>query len=148
MAAGCGWGCNQACLMEDSGHSAPRPPIFAYMQPGEAFMVVGHTLSTIYSSTTDVATYHGKIVLFTGDWTGTRECVPILLPSLITFGWKKCLVVDDKTKLGAWYADNPLEYGKLWDPTGQDGMRAELHVPRMIVSPCGRQGSIINSKGL
>jgi hypothetical protein len=52
----------------------------AYMQPGEAFVVVRHTMSTIYSTTTDVATYHGKVVLFTGDWTGTRECVPIIPP--------------------------------------------------------------------
>jgi hypothetical protein len=51
------------------------------------------------------------------------------------FSWKKCFVVDNKTKLGAWYANNPLEYSNLWDPTTQDRMRAELHVPRMIALP-------------
>jgi hypothetical protein len=107
----------------------PGLHFFAYMQPGKAFMVVGHTLSTIYSTTMDVATYHGKVVLFTGDWTGTCKCIPILLPPLIAFAWKKCLVVDNKTKLGAWYANNPLEYGKLWDPTAQDGTLAKLHIP-------------------
>jgi hypothetical protein len=47
----------------------PGLQFFAYMQPGEVFLVVGHTLSTIYSTTTDVANYHGKVILFTGDWT-------------------------------------------------------------------------------
>ena len=37
---------------------------YAYMQPGEAFLVLGHSLSSIYSTTTDVASYHGKIILF------------------------------------------------------------------------------------
>jgi hypothetical protein len=53
---------------------------YAYMQPGEAFMVVGHSMSTIYSTTTDIATLHGKVVLFTGDRKGMRECIPIILP--------------------------------------------------------------------
>jgi hypothetical protein len=51
----------------------PGLQFYAYMQPGEAFLVVGHTMSTIYSRTTDVLTYHGKVVLFTSDWTGTCE---------------------------------------------------------------------------
>jgi len=42
---------------------------YAYMQPGEAFLVLGHSLSSIYLTTMDVASYHGKIVLFIGDWT-------------------------------------------------------------------------------
>jgi hypothetical protein len=53
---------------------------YAYMQPGEAFLVLGHSLSTIYSTTTDVASYHGKMVLFIGDRTSTRECTPVVLP--------------------------------------------------------------------
>ena len=105
------------------------------MQPSEAFMVVRNTMSTIYSMTTDVTTYHGKVGLFTGDWTGTRKCVPVILPPLLMLAWKKCLVVDDKTRLGEWYANNPLEYGNLWDPTAQDGPREELHVPWMIALP-------------
>ncbi len=56
----------------------PGLQFFPYMQSGEAFLVVGHTLSTIYPATIDVATYHGKVVLFTGDWTGTHECVPVI----------------------------------------------------------------------
>jgi hypothetical protein len=54
----------------------PGLQFFAYMQPGEAFLVVGHTLSTIYSTTTDIANYYGKVILFTGDRTTTRECIP------------------------------------------------------------------------
>jgi hypothetical protein len=46
--------------------TVPGLQFYAYLQPGEAFLVVGHTLSTIYSSTTDVTTHHGKVVLFTG----------------------------------------------------------------------------------
>jgi hypothetical protein len=105
------------------------------MQPGEAFMVVKLTMTTIYSTTTDVTTYHGKVGLFTGDRTGTRECVPVILPPLLALAWKKCLVVDDKTRLGEWYDNNPLEYGKLWYPTAQDGPRKDLHIPRMIALP-------------
>jgi hypothetical protein len=82
--------------------AVPVLQFFAYMQPGEAFMVVGHTMSTIYSTTMDVATYHGKVVLFMGDWTGTRKCVPVILPPFLALAWKKCLVVDDKTRLGKW----------------------------------------------
>jgi hypothetical protein len=73
----------------------PGLQFFAYMQPGEAFLVVGHTLSTIYSRTTDVANYHGKVILFTGDRTATRKCVPLVLPPL-------ALVVDDRSKLAKW----------------------------------------------
>ncbi len=34
-----------------------------------------------------------------------------------------------------WYADNPSEYGKLWDLTANDGPKVELHNPRMIALP-------------
>jgi hypothetical protein len=85
----------------------------AYVQPGEAFMVVGHSMSTIYSTTTDITTLHGKVVLFMGDCKGTRECEPIILPPQSAFEWKKCSVIDDKDKLLSWYADNPSEYGNL-----------------------------------
>jgi len=60
--------------------SFPGLQFYACMQPGEAFMVLGHSMSTIYSTTTDISTLHGKIVLFTGDRKGTRECIPIILP--------------------------------------------------------------------
>jgi hypothetical protein len=121
--------------MESGGLANPGLQFYAYMQPGEAFLVVGHTLSTIYSTTTDVANYHGKVILFTGDRTATRECVPVVLPPLAAFAWKKCMVVDDRSKLAEWYADNHTEYGNLWDPTQQDGTRTELLVPRMIALP-------------
>ena len=88
-----------------------------------------------YSTTTDITTLHGKVVLFMGDHKGTRECVPIILPPISTFEWKKCSVIDDKDKLLAWYADNPSEYGNLWDPTLMDGMKVELHIPWMIALP-------------
>jgi hypothetical protein len=109
---------------------------YAYLQPDEAFLIVGHTMSTIYTTTTDVAAHHGKVVLFTGDRTGTRECVPVILPPILAFAWKKCWVVDEKTKLREWYANhNNSEYGNLWDPTPQDGTREEIYVPRMIALP-------------
>jgi hypothetical protein len=44
-------------------------------------------------------------------------------------------VIDDRSKLAEWYADNPAEYGNSWDPTGQDGTRTELLVPRMLALP-------------
>jgi len=113
----------------------PGLQFYAYMQPGEAFLVVGHTLSTIYSTTMDVVNYHDKVILFTGDRNATRECVPVVLPPLAAFAWKKCMVVNDRSKLAEWYADNHAEYGNLWDPTQQDGTRTELLVPRMIALP-------------
>jgi len=76
--------------------SSPCLQFYAYMQPGEAFMVLGHSMSTIYSTTTDISTLHGKIVSFTGDCKGTRECIPIILPPQSAFEWKKCLVIEDK----------------------------------------------------
>ena len=115
--------------------AVPGLQFFAYMQPGEAFLVVGHTLSTIYSTTTDVANYHSKVILFTGDRTVTRKCVLVVLPPLAAFAWKKCRAVDNQSKLAEWYADNQAEYGNLWDPTPQDGTRTELLVSRMIVLP-------------
>ena len=84
---------------------------YAYMQPGEAFLVLGHSLSCINSTTMDIASFHGKVILFIGDRTHTRECVPVILPSPAAFSWIKCPVVEDKTKLADWYADNRSEYG-------------------------------------
>jgi hypothetical protein len=113
----------------------PGLQFYAYMQPSEAFLVVGHTLSTIYSTTTDIANYHGKVVLFTGDRTATCKCLLVVLPLLSVFPWKKCRVVDDQSKLAEWYADNPAEYGNLWDPTPQDGTQTELLIPKMLALP-------------
>jgi hypothetical protein len=83
----------------------------------------------------DITSFLGKVVLFTRDHTGTCECIPVILLPQSAFGWKKCYVIDDKEKLLSWYADNPLEYGKLWDPMANDGPKVELHVPRMIALP-------------
>jgi hypothetical protein len=52
--------------------ASPGLQFCAYMQPGEAFMVEGHSMTIIYSMTMDIATFHGKVVLFTGDRKGTR----------------------------------------------------------------------------
>jgi hypothetical protein len=92
-------------------------------------------MATIYSTTTDIASFHGKVVLFTGDRTGTCECIPVILPPQSAFEWKKCSVVNNKEKLLSWYTDNLSKYGKLWDPTANDGPKVELHVPRMIALP-------------
>jgi len=124
----------------------PGLQFYAYdMQLGEAFLVVGHTLSTIYSTTTDVANYHGKVILFTGDRTATRECVPVVLPPLAVFAWEKCMVVDDRSKLAEWYADNHAEYGNLWDPAPQDGLERSCSSRGLLLSPCGRQSSTTTS---
>ena len=60
--------------------SSPGLQFYAYMQPGKFFMVVRHSMETIYSTTTDIAMLHGKVVLFTGDRKGTRKCGLIVLP--------------------------------------------------------------------
>ena len=95
-------------------------------------MVLGHSMSTIYSTMTGISTLHGKIVLFTGDRKGTRECVLIILPPQSAFEWKKCSVIEDKETLITWYDDNPDKYGNLCEPTMTDRTRGELHVPRLI----------------
>jgi hypothetical protein len=89
----------------------------------------------IYSTATDIASYHGKVVLFTGDCKGTCESIPVVLPPQNAFEWKKCLVLDDRTKLRDWYANNPSEYGKLWDLLWTNGIKVEILVPRMIALP-------------
>ncbi len=96
--------------------------------------MVGHSMATIYSTTTDIASFHGKVVLFTGDRMGTHKCLPVILPPQSAFKWKKFSVVDNKEELLSWYANNPSEYRKLWDPTANDP-KVELHVPRMIALP-------------
>ena len=115
--------------------SQPGLQFFAFMQPGDPFLVVGHSVSVIYSTATDIASYHGKVVLFTGDRKSTRDCVPVFLPPMTAFAWKKCKVIDEQSKLRDWYADNPSEYGKYWDPTPADGTKVEINVPRMIALP-------------
>ena len=105
------------------------------MQPGKAFLVIGHSLSTIYSTATDIASYHGKVILFTGYCKGTHECIPVVLPPQNAFEWKKCLVLDDRTKLRDWYANNPSEYGKLWDLLPTNGIMVEILVPQTIALP-------------
>jgi hypothetical protein len=82
------------------------------MQPGDPFLVVGQSVSVIYSTATDIASYHGKVVLFTWDRKSTQDCVPLFLPSTMAFAWKKCKVIDEQSKLRDWYADYPSEYRK------------------------------------
>ena len=65
----------------------------------------------------------------------TRQCALVVLPPLAAFAWKKCLAINDRSKLTEWYANNCAEYGNLWDPTPQDGPRTELLVPLMIALP-------------
>ncbi len=98
-------------------------------------MVVGHSMSTIYSTTTDVASLHGKVVLFTGDRKVGCECIPVILPPQAAFAWNTCKAINDKSKLMAWYQDNQTEYGNLWDPTVQDGTKEDILVLRLIVLP-------------
>ena len=127
--------------------SVPGLQFYAYMQPGDPFLVIGHSLSIIYSTATDVASYHGKMVVFTGDRKATRECVPVFLPPTSAFEWKKCMIIDEKTKLRDFYADNPAEYGKLWDPTLADGAKVEVIVPRLIALPIRAAKIYQNMKG-
>jgi hypothetical protein len=86
MAAGGRWG-NAAKLTpwKLEATSLPTLQFFAYMQPGKAFLVVGHSLSTIYSMATDIPPYQGKVVFFTGDRKGTRECIPVVFPPRMGF---------------------------------------------------------------
>ncbi len=72
----------------DAANASFLLQFYAYMQPGEAFLVLGHCLSSIYSTTTDVASYHGRLVLFIGDRTHARECAPVFLH----LTWRLCLI--------------------------------------------------------
>jgi hypothetical protein len=123
---------NKLAAWKVEATSNPCLQFYAYMQPGKAYMVVGHSMSTIYSTTTDVASLHRKIVLFTGDRKVGRECIPVILPPQAAFAWNTCKAINNKSKLMAWYQDNQTEYGILWDPTVQDGTKEDIHVPRLI----------------
>ena len=99
-------------------------------------MVVGHSMSIIYSTMTDITTFHGKVMLFTRDRKETRKCIPIILPPpQSAFKWKQYSVIVDKGNLILWYSDHPSEYGNLWEPNANNGMKVELHVPRMVAPP-------------
>jgi hypothetical protein len=113
MAAGGRWGISKLTPWKLEATSLPGLQFFAYIQSGEAFLVIGHSLSTIYSTAKDTVTYPGKVVLFTGDHKGTHECILVVLLSQNAFEWKKCLVLDDRAKLWEWYSDNSLKYRKL-----------------------------------
>ncbi len=67
--------------------------------------------------------------MFTGDCKGTWECIPVVLPPQNAFEWKKCLLLDDRTRLRDWYANNPSEYRKLWDPLRTNGIKVEIFIP-------------------
>ena len=95
----------------------PGLQFYAYMQPGVPFLVVGHTLSTIYSTTTDITNYHGKVILFTRDRTATRKCVPVVLPPLSAFAWKKCRAVNDRSKAGRVVCQ---QSSQVWEFVGPD----------------------------
>jgi hypothetical protein len=92
--------------------------IFAFMQPGDKFIIMGHTLSKIYFTNTDVAMYHGKVVLFTVDWHSRWVREPIITPPNSTFEWKQYNAIINRPALVAWYVNNSSEYGPLWAPTG------------------------------
>ncbi len=59
---------------------------------------------------TYIALYHGKVVLYTGDCTGTCKCILVVLSPQNAFEWKKCLVLDDMMNLKDWCANSPSEY--------------------------------------
>jgi hypothetical protein len=121
--------------MEVRGYIKPMPSVLRLHAAGGGIHVVGHSMSTIYSTTTDVASLHGKVVLFTGDCTGVRDCIPVILSSQTIFRWKTCKVINNKSKLMAWYQDNPSLYRKLWEPTANDGTKVDVNVPRLIALP-------------
>jgi hypothetical protein len=92
---------NKAAAWMAEATSLSSLQFFVLMQPGQAHIMVGHSMSTIYSTTTDFESLHGKIILFTGNRRGSRECIPIVLPKISAFQWKKCKAIDDKEKLNA-----------------------------------------------
>ena len=88
-----------------------------------------------YLTTMDVAMYHGKVVLITGDWCGRRECIPIIMPPKCAFEWRWCNIINDKPTLAMWYADDSSEYGLLWAPTANNGAKVNVKVPWMFALP-------------
>jgi hypothetical protein len=128
-------GVNKLAAWRVEATSNPVLQFYPYMQPGEAFMVVGHSMSTIYSTTMDLTSLHRKVVLFTGDCKGGRECIPVILPPQAAFAWTTCKAINDKSKLMAWYPDNPTEYGNLWDPTAGDETKEDILIPQLIALP-------------
>jgi hypothetical protein len=83
----------------------------------------------------EIVAYHGKVVPFTGNCKGNRECTPVILPPQNPFKRKKCLPINNKPKLFEWYVDNLSQYGMLWDPSAADGIKVEIKVPHTIALP-------------
>ncbi len=52
---------NKAAAWTAEATSLSSLQFFALMQPGQAHIVVGHSMSTIYSTTTNVESLHGKL---------------------------------------------------------------------------------------
>lgn len=79
--------------------SLPSLQFFAFMQPGDAFIIMGHTLSTIYLTNTDVAPIHGGLTWHKGMHPNRHW-------------WKRCNIIDDKPTLArvVWYDHNSSEY--------------------------------------
>jgi hypothetical protein len=86
--------------------SLPSLQIFAFMQPGDTFVIVCHTLVFMtYSTNLDVLTYNENVVLFTGDRHGGRNCTPrhlrrvfavVMLASSLSLRWRlryRCVCV-------------------------------------------------------
>ncbi len=55
--------------------------------------------------------------------------------------------IDEETKLRDWYAHNPAEYSKLWEPSLADGIKVDIVVPQTIALPL-RKGAIMPHKHL
>jgi hypothetical protein len=60
---------------------------------------------------------------------------------------RSAFVADNKDKLLSWYANNPSEYGKLWDPMANDGLKKSFTPPERLLSPCKWPAFTANSKG-
>ncbi len=69
------------------------------------------------------------------------------VPPKSAFEWKTCKAINEKTKLRDWYANNPAEYGTLWEPSLADGTKVDIIVPRMISLPLRAAKLYQNMKG-
>ena len=103
------------------------------MQPGEAYIVLGHSMATIYSTATDNFPWQDRPL----HWGPKRNAGVNSsgVASSESFEWTKCKVLDDPTALQEWYANDRSQYGKLRDFQQGDEAKVDVSVPQMIALP-------------
>ncbi len=92
-----------------------------------------HSMAKYFSISSATSRYQGWYIGFVGNRLPTREPGPVLLPASKGWDWVKKSVNPEATAMEQFYSGG-ANHGKLWTPV-QDGSKADLHVPRLLILP-------------